>query len=199
MSLRTYQQYIDRLWGTHQSKIRKKSAICGSRNCSDKYYLKVKNQRFFSHWSGATSSITILARERELVSQSQLFFPSCLSQPIRQWPVQEAWKEKLGLRYKLSFSTQFPKCNFNIFLYSCFQLLRYVVLSSASFSGTLFQILEHYMKNQIPPYNEGNPASATEISQSLATFDYHHIDFQRFKANKNHNTWIHRHWIRALD
>ena len=53
-----------------------------------------------------TSSITALARERELVSQSQLFFPSCLSRPISHWLVKTARKEKLGLRYMLSFSDQ---------------------------------------------------------------------------------------------
>jgi len=41
-----------------------------------------------------TSSITALARERELpLSQSQLFFPSCLSQSNSHWLVQAAWKE----------------------------------------------------------------------------------------------------------
>ena len=99
---------------TQYSKIRKKSAICGSRNCSDKYYLKVKNQRFFSHWSGATSSITALARERELVSQSQLFFPSCLSQPIRQWPVQEA----LPSQSSNAVCKWSPQSAINIFVYS---------------------------------------------------------------------------------
>ena len=53
-----------------------------------------------------TSSITALTRERELVSQSQLVFPSCFSHPNGHWPLQAAWKDKLGLRYALSFSCE---------------------------------------------------------------------------------------------
>ena len=141
---------------TQYSKIGKKVPFVWSRNCSDKqYYLKVKNQQcliFFSHWSGAPSSnhYTALARERELVSQSQLFIPSCLSQPIRQWPVQEAWKEKFGLRYKLfSLPSQSsnagckwsPQSAINIFLYTCcFQLLRQFLVVHLS--------LAHFFKFQ---------------------------------------------------
>ena len=54
-----------------------------------------------------TSSITVLKREREGISQSQFVFPSCLSEPNGHWPLQAAWKDKLGLRYALSFSLQY--------------------------------------------------------------------------------------------
>ena len=51
-------------------------------------------QRLTRQWSDApTFSITALARERERVSQPQLFSPSCLSRPSGHWPVQAAWRE----------------------------------------------------------------------------------------------------------
>ena len=53
-----------------------------------------------------TSSITALARERERISQSQFVFPSCLEQPVAVWLAKATWKDKLGLRCKLSFSHQ---------------------------------------------------------------------------------------------
>ena len=40
-----------------------------------------------------TLSITALARERERVSQPQLFSPSCLDRPVADWPAQAAWRE----------------------------------------------------------------------------------------------------------
>ena len=45
-----------------------------------------------------------LTRKRKLVSQPQLFFSSCMSRPNSQRLPQAVWKEKLGMRYKLSFS-----------------------------------------------------------------------------------------------
>ena len=53
-----------------------------------------------------TSSIAALTGERECVSQSQFVFPSCLEWPVAVWLVEAAWKDKLGLRYTLSFSLQ---------------------------------------------------------------------------------------------
>ena len=52
-----------------------------------------------------TSSITALTRKRELVSQSQFVFPICLIQLVPK-QFQTAWKDKLGLRYELSYSHQ---------------------------------------------------------------------------------------------
>ena len=55
----------------------------------------------------ATSSITALMRERELVSPSQT---------NGHWPHKAAWKEKCGLRYKISFSRRYSNagCGSNL-------------------------------------------------------------------------------------